>query len=174
MIALIDTTAETLIKLLEVIIWPGTLLIIILMFRSQFKNAMGRMGSFKADSTGISMTFEPKLDAAKKVFAALKPGGSSKSTPKLQGTVAATGTPREQLDQIASELKTTLVELGEEANLNVAGKPGKELCVELERSGVITHESGTLIATLLEVISAAPATISQSQADEITAMYRAI
>lgn len=174
MIISIDITAEVLIKLLEVIIWPLTLFIIILMFRSQFKNAMGRMGSFKADSSGISMTFEPKLDAAKKVFAALKPGGTSKSTAKLQGTVPVSGTPMEQLNKISTELHTTLTELGQEANLNVSGKSGKELSDELGRSGVITHESSTLIGTLFDVISSAPPTISQKQVDEITAMYKSL
>ncbi|MBT8261495.1 MAG: hypothetical protein KJO05_01655 [Bacteroidia bacterium] len=171
---LVTVQTESLIKLLEIIIWPLTLFLIILMFRKQFRNAMERMGSFKADATGISMSFEPKLDAAKKIFSALKPEGVSKSATSLHERTTFTGTPKEQLGQMKAELHTSLVELAQEANLDSNGKSTSALNRELAQKSIVKNESYHLIEALLEVINAAPAAISQAQVSEIQEMYNSI
>jgi hypothetical protein len=165
---------DSLIKLLEIVIWPLTLFLIILMFRKQFRNAMERMGSFKADATGFSMSFEPKLDAAKKIFSALKPDGTSKSAVSLHEHKTFTGTPLEQLGQMKAELHTSLVELAEEANLDSRGKSTALLNRELAQKAVVKNDSYHLIEALLEVIDSAPTTVSQSQVTEIQDMYNTI
>lgn len=165
---------ESILKLLEIIIWPATLFIIILLFRKQFKDAMERLGSFKADATGISMSFEPKLDAAKKIFSALKPEGTAKSAASLHESTVFTGSPQEQLSQIKSELHSSLVELAEEANVDAAGKSTAALNRELAERSIVKKDSFHLIEALLDVISAAPPSITQSQVSEIKQMYNSI
>lgn len=174
LILLLSMQAETFLRLVEIIIWPLTLFVIIMMFRGQFRNAMERLGSFKADASGISLSFEPKLDAAKKIFAALQSDDAAKSGVSLKPTNNFTGTPQEQLSQIKAKLHSTLVELAAEAQVATSGKSAAALCKELQQRGVIKNDSGHLIGALLEVIDAAPATISQAQLDEIEKMYNSI
>ena len=173
-IALTALQIDSVLKLLEIIIWPATLFVIILLFRKQFKDAMERLGSFKADATGISMSFEPKLDAAKKIFSALKPEGTAKSTVSLHESTSFTGSPQEQLRQIKTELHNSLVELAEEANINPSGKSTAALNRELADRSIVKKDSYHLIEALLDVIAAAPPSITQSQVSEIKQMYNSI
>ena len=165
---------DILIKILEVVIWPGTMLIIIFMFRNQFRSAMGRLGSFEASATGVSMTFEPKLDKAKALFKTLKPESLSKNAVNIASSKDIKGTPIEQVSAMRHELFSTLSELGQESNLNVQGKSAHELCSDLEKSGVISHDNATLMHAILDVLNAANANVSQDQVDEIRSMIDSI
>lgn len=133
-----------------------------------------RVGSFKASSSGLEMTFAPQLDAAKTLFGELRPDSVSKSSTTLGSSERMTGTPYDQLLQIKSELKQTLTELAQEAGISVSGKSSLQLCAELEKSGVINHENGQLMYSLLTVINSANAGVTQAQVDDIYSMYKSI
>ncbi|MCW5519390.1 hypothetical protein J1N09_06045 [Aureitalea sp. L0-47] len=165
---------EMLVRLIEILIWPVTVLIIVLLFRSKIKGVIHRVGSFKASSSGVEMTFAPQLDAAKKMFKQLRPDSVSKSVTTLESSERPSGTPYEQLLQIKFELEQSLTELAQEASISITGKSSLQLCAELEKSGVINHENGQLMRSLLTVIDAANAGITQAQVDEINTMYKAI
>jgi hypothetical protein len=64
---------EMVIKLIEIIIWPIILFVIISLFKRNFQSTFQRLGSFKADATGIAITFEKQLEATKQWFANIKP-----------------------------------------------------------------------------------------------------
>ena len=169
-----SSSLELLIKLLEVIIWPITLLIIILLFRRKFSNAISRLGSIKADSSGISMTFESMLGAAKAKFTSLKPDAIAKSEARVLGQTVQTQKPYKQLVEIKAKLEKTLVDLAEEEGMEVAQKSSATLCKELEQRGIISRENSALMVSLMEVVNAAPLKISQDQVDDIKAMYNSI
>ena len=46
------------------IVWPITLLALILIFRNHLKNLFGKLSSIDASSTGISLRFEQEIDTA--------------------------------------------------------------------------------------------------------------
>ena len=164
---------DVIIRILEIVIWPLTVLVIILLFRRQFNNAMSRLGSFEASATGVSMTFEPKLDQAKKIFNELKPGGVKKSV-SIMGTDAPSGTPMEQVTRLRNDIDSTLIELSRENNIDLSGKSTTVLCSELAGKGIISSDNGRLLGALLEVLNAANSNITQTQVDEIRQMYNSI
>lgn len=165
---------DIILKILEVVIWPITILIIISMFRSQFRSAMDRLGSFEASATGVSMSFEPKLDQAKKLFNELKPGGKKKSAVGIMGQDSPTGTPMEQVAKLRGEIDSTLLEMSRENNIDLNGKSSTTLSTELADKGVISRDNSKLLIALLEVLNSANANISQKQVDEIREMYNSI
>ena len=55
-------TFENINQLISHIIWPLTVLIILWMYRRHLSGVIKRLGSFEAGATGISMTFDNKLE----------------------------------------------------------------------------------------------------------------
>ncbi|NNM22624.1 MAG: hypothetical protein HKO54_03650 [Flavobacteriaceae bacterium] len=168
------TTIELIIKLIEILIWPLVTLVVILLFRSKVLEMVDRMGSFKAGSSGLEMTFQPKLDAAKKLFDELRPGGTAKAMRSLGAQESIPGTPYDQLKHIEDKLITTLKELAQESNIPIENKSSVTLAKELGKSGTINPTSGMLIQTLLKLISEAGPSVNQFQADEIIGMYQSL
>ena len=165
---------EMFVRMAEILIWPLTVLIIVLLFRKKISGVIHRVGSFKASSSGLEMTFAPQLDAAKKLFFQLRPDAVSKSAAILGNAEKPSGTPYEQLMQIKSELQQTIYELAQESNIAVSGKSNVQVCKTLEKTGVINNENSKLIQSLLMVIDAADPSISQNQVDDISSMYKAL
>jgi hypothetical protein len=64
---------EMVIKLIEIIIWPITLFVIILLFKRNFQSTFQRLVSIKANAASISITFEKQLEATKQWFDNIKP-----------------------------------------------------------------------------------------------------
>jgi len=49
---------QLIIDILEVVTWPITLLLLIILFRKYFISALSRLGSLQAGATGFTMTFD--------------------------------------------------------------------------------------------------------------------
>jgi len=168
------SAVDVIIKILEIVIWPSTLFGVILVFRKQFNNAMGRLGSFEANATGISLSFEPKLDQAKEVFGQLRSAGMAKSAPGGINQQRFKGTPMEQVTRLHEEIDQTLIGIATENNIDLSGKSTAMLCKELAEKSLISKEKGRLLHALLEVLNSANAYITQQQVDEILEMYNSI
>ena len=165
---------EMFLRMAEILVWPVTVLIIILFFRRKIQGVIQRVGSFSASASGVEMTFAPQLDVAKKLFSKLRPDAVSKSTTILESDDLPTGTPYEQLTQIKSELQQTITELAQESSISTSGQSNVQLCRSLEKSGVINHENSQLMQSLLTVINAADVDISQNQVNDINSLYKAL
>ena len=165
---------EMVVRITEIVIWPVTALIIVLLFRRKIMGVIHRVGSFKASTSGVEMTFAPQLDAAKKLFSKLRPNAVSKSTPALENSTSYSGSPYEQLKQIESELQQTVVELAQEAGISPTGKSNLQLCNALEKSGVVNNENSKLMQALFHVIHKADKSVSQNQVNEIISLYKAL
>jgi nucleotide-binding universal stress UspA family protein len=168
------SAVDVIIKILEIVVWPSTLFGVILVFRKQFNNAMGRLGSFEANAAGVSMSFEPKLDQAKEVFGQLRSAGKAKSAPGGINQQRLKGTPMEQVAKLHEEIDATLIALAKENHIDLSGKSTPVLCNELTNKGIIAKEKGRLLHALLEVLNSANAYITQQQVDEILEMYNSI
>ena len=62
---------QHLIRIIEIIIWPATLIVVLILFKKNIKSIFDRVGSFEASATGLSMTFQEKIEETKKSDARL-------------------------------------------------------------------------------------------------------
>ncbi|WP_152558121.1 hypothetical protein [Altibacter lentus] len=164
---------ELLVNLIEVVIWPVTLLVILFYFRRSFQEIFKRMGSLKVDSSGIAMTFEKLLEETKDKFKKTKPEAVAKGNIDLQQH-SDIRTPFEQVMDIKVLMENSLFELAEEAQLDTQGKTPVLLAHELARKNVISHENSELMRSLLILVNSAKPDISRRQAEEINVLYKAI
>ncbi len=164
---------ELIIRLIEVIIWPVTLLAIFILFRKNFEGAFKRLGALKADSSGISLTFEKELEKAKSTFEIYKPEEMAigKSNLDIQ---SINDPPYQQLMTIKKSLEKALIDLATEEEIEVSSKSFPSLCDALTAKGIINPEKSELTQSLLKVVNLAGTNITSSQIHQIKKMYNAL
>jgi len=166
---------ELIIKLLEVLIWPITLLIILFVFRKYFIGALKRLGSITASSTGISMTFDKKIEAAKKLLQNIKPKVISKTTTGLNIEVdKSKRTPFSELQKIDTELTDYITNIAKTNNIDTTNKSSLALCNQLQEVGVITIQKSKLIKSLLDIVLSANMSFSEKHLKVVKDIFRAI
>lgn len=165
---------ELLIKLVEVTIWPLTLLLILFLFKKNFADAFNRLGAIKADSTGLSLTFEKALETTKSKFQMNKPEEMFKSNSIIQNEDSTSTPPYKQLMDVKESLETAIIELATEEGMETLGKNSNLLINDLKNKGVLNNQKSELIQALLHLIQMARMDISQTQINEIKKMYYAL
>jgi len=165
---------ELVVKLLEATIWPITLLLIIFFFRKHFASAFNRIGSLKADTSGITMTFASVLNETKKKFNDVISTSSEKSGASINSLKVDEKVPYKQLIEIKESLDNTLTDIAKEKGLIIENKSSMDICQELERKGIISYEKSDLMLSLLKVVNLATLTITQTQVDDIKTLYNNI
>lgn len=162
---------EAIIKLFEVILWPFTLLFILIFFRKYLSNAMQRIGSMKVDNTGISMTFDKALEQTKEVFNKIRPEQVAKGMKALGGDFE---TPYEQLKTVKGKLESTLAFLATEQGISIQNTSYGEICKQLVAKGSLSEDQSKLMQSLLQVMNTATTSITQKQVEEIKVLYGSI
>ncbi len=166
---------ELTIKLLEVLIWPITLLIILFVFRKHFIGALKKLGSITASSTGISMTFDKKIEAAKNLLKEIKPKVISKSATGINiGTDKIKETPFSELMDIKSKVTTNLKNIAKTNNIELENKSSLALCNQLQEVGIITIQKAKLIISLLDIASSANMSFSEKYLKVVKDIFKAI
>lgn len=165
-------TIQDLLSLLNIIIWPGCLLTIILLFRKSISASFSRLGSITASSSGLSLNFESALEAAQEVFEEDVPSGTSKSFGKLG--METTLKPYERLVEIKKSIDTVLLEMAVENSIPVTGKSQGSILAELAQRDIITPTNRLKFQRLVTAVDAAPISISHDQAAQLQFMYDAI
>lgn len=165
---------EMFIKLIETLIWPITLLIIILLFRKNFQNVFNRLGSIKADTTGIAITFDKELEATKKLFEKIKPKVTSKSGVGIKTQVNREGTPYNQVMNVRNDLVDYLISKSETAGLKVDVQFPNQMSTQLLAHNSIATEKAQMINALLHLTEKADINTSQAQADVIHKLFNQI
>lgn len=163
-------TVQDLINLLDVIIWPLTILAIVILFRNRLSDAIQRVQSIQADATGISLTLEKKLAAAKNLLMGIKPV-TAKSTPKPASSVDKTLSPYQQLLQIQNKLHTRLDELVIKNQLKFKELNPLELTEKLAEIGVIRIDQARCVTAALDISYAADATVTQEQVNVVIELF---
>jgi hypothetical protein len=161
-------------RLIEVLIWPVVFFIIILLFRKNFKEAMGRLGSLRADATGISLGFTQVLARSKGTFNKLRPGAAAKSMSSLGTKTKEDKEPYMQLIEIKENLNKTILDLAKDDGMEVDNKSIESICRELSKKKIISAENEELMLSLIEVVNAARTDITQAQVDDIKALWHSI
>jgi hypothetical protein len=163
---------QDVIKLIEVLIWPLSLVIVILMFRKNISASFNRLGSITASSSGLSLNFESALEAAQEVFEQGDSSGSSKSFGKL-GT-ETTLKPYETLVDIKKSIESLLLKLAIEHSVTIAGKSQESIVADLAQRNIINPKKSLKFQRLVAAVDAAPMSISHNQAAQLQEMYDTI
>ncbi len=172
--SIISFGVDELTDILEVVIWPITLLLIILMFRSSFRSAFDRLGSIKADATGFSATFEKKLEDTTQKFKKTRKVATPKSVAGvgIQGTT--TESPFRQLVEIKEGLNKTILDLAKDGGIDVSSMSMVNVCAVLGDKKIISKENSELMQSLITLIDSARTDITQAQVDQIKALWHSI
>lgn len=170
--AITKDTFEVFVMLIDSIIWPLVLLIILILFRRNFANAIQRLGSLTANKEGLSLTFQSKLDRAKGLFSGLKPNGISKSSSLHSNITSGTGSPQEEVRLIHSSIKKSLEDIADQQGIDVSGKSALEICVIFKDIGVFDLKKAQMAQTLLELTSSPDTDISHEQVNELKLLYQ--
>jgi len=165
-------TSENFDDLLGHIIWPLTLVLILLIFKRNLSHVFKRMGSFSASATGVSMTFDAQIEAAeaevlKKREIKTKSGVRLKSS----GSKAKTKSPHYQLMTIRADLRDLIVKKAEEFNIETDHKSSLELRDELMDIDKLSPAKAHSFSLLINLTSSAGPEITKAQVKKIKNMY---
>ena len=163
---------EALAKLIGALAWPGTLLVILFLFRRGFAGAIKRIGGFKVDSSGISLDFNDEIAAVKDVLGGLKQAATAKSAGQIQ--TKATQTPFVQLVNLKSEISDALDRRARAADL--AQGPGgiENRLDQLVGHGQMDNTQAEMVRSLTGLIDKAKRDVTQQQVDQIESLYKEI
>ena len=171
---------EQLIRIIEIIIWPATLVIVLFMFKKNITGIIGRIGSIEASASGLSMTFQEKIEETKKLLpqAALQPsqnasGTKSKSSVKIPSPKKKiqAENPYQTLLAIRDALNKEIILKAHQNNVNTDNKSSVEISNELKTIGVLTIQKTKAFQSLLDLTNAADPGISQDQANQVNHLY---
>lgn len=160
------------IDLIEVIIWPLTVLTIIIIFRKYVGEVIQRLGSVSADGTGISLTFDKKIAAAKQMLKKIKPKLTSKSAPQILIESTKGKGPYEQVLNIKANLESQLHTIAQSNALDHSTMDSNELIEKLKETGVLNIQNADLIEAIFDLCNAANSKITQHQVNEINMLYK--
>ncbi len=175
----VPNTLDQLIKLIEVIIWPLTVIGALFLYRKNFKNILSRVGNLKIGPNGLEMTLlEKTLEEAKSLIPFKNPmliendgkvilskdgskiipnieGGSTPETsqPNTQYHTNHADTPHLELlelqEAINQKLKGKLVNNG----ITNTGSSNFSLTSDLENHKVINNQTSTQLKKLIELMN---------------------
>jgi len=162
---------EVMVLLIDTIMWPLVFLLFLLIFRKPFTEAIKRIGSFKADGSGIQLSFEKRIEATKKLFQQIKPAMQSKSGYDIQPVSKENTTAYAKILEIHSKVVEDLSRLSEKEHITTTGNPPTLIIEQLKEIGVITIQQAKMTLALLELTDTADTAATASQADNIKILY---
>mgnify|MGYP001815898979 CR=1 FL=1 len=158
------TTLQDIIKLLDVIVWPFTIIIVLFLFKKNLSNVIGRLGSFEASAQGISMTFQKKMEeTANKLL----PAGKSKSSITI-----TSGTPNEQLNALRLNLEKQINDIAKRNNLETNNMRHIEIANKLVDAGGMTLQKSRAFSALHDLTNSGDSKVSQAQVDKVKLMIK--
>lgn len=167
---------EQIIKLLDVIIWPLTVLLGLLFFRKNIGKILSSLGSIKAGASGLEMNFiEDKLEEATKligigsagIFAkdgsGIIPKDGSGIIPKPgSGIIPKDGsdivpkkshaeTPYQELLELQDDINQKLKNIATSNSITISGSSNYALTNELADKQIIKGHIASQLKTLIEL-----------------------
>lgn len=159
-VADVKSTFTEITDLIDKIVWPLAVVVILLIYKKYLAGVISRVGSFSANASGISMTFQDKLDQLPK---------SVKLLTKTGVNVVA-NSPNEQLRAIRSQMETDLKFFATKIGMDVTDLSMSEIFVQLKDKGKITNQKSKAFTALYELAGSTDPGISQSQVDQVKLM----
>lgn len=159
------------VELLKVIIWPLTLLIIVFKFKTFFGSALNRMQSLDASATGISMTFQEKIEEAKTLLNKSK--GALQNRAKMSVSESNDSAYKRVLD-IKASLLDFLSEKARSKGIKPEKYNPKSLSTHLAEIGLFTLQQQKAINTVFDLANSATPSITKDQAQIVEDLYDSI
>ena len=178
-VAEIPNSIDQLIKLIEVIIWPLTVVGALFIYRKNFKHILSRVGNFKIGPNGLEMTLlEKTLEEAKSIIPFKNPlltandretiiskdGG--KITPKTEGDTTPTAsqvetqyqtnhadTPLLELLELQEAINKKLKSVLTQNGVSNTGSSNFSLTNDLENHKIINNQTTSQLKKLIELMN---------------------
>jgi len=165
-------TSENFDNLISHLIWPLTVIIILLIFRKNLAHIFKRLGSLEATAQGLSMTFDNQIEEAESVVFS-KPEALSKSGVKIKSGISSPKpkSPHYQLLAIRADLREMILEKAQGCNIDAQNKSSLELRDELIDKGELTSGKAHAYTVLINLTSSAGPEITNAQVKKIKYMY---
>lgn len=151
---------EQIIKLLDVIIWPLTVLIGLLFFRKHIGKIISSLGSIKAGAQGFEMNFiEDKLQEATKLIGIGSSGISAKDgggiNPKSGGGISPkkshAETPYQELLELQDSINQKLKTIASQNGMTTTSVSNFALTNELTDRDIIKPHTARELKALIEL-----------------------
>lgn len=159
------------IHLIEALIWPITILIILYWFRKEFRSNLGRLQSFDASASGVSIAFSERLEKAKKMAKTL-----TAATAKSGSHIHVTQKPgyQQQLKKMATTVHEKLVSQASTSSIDVTGLSTIDLSSALVEIGSMQFEEAQLINTFTQLCATAQDDLTDEQFRDIQSIFKVI
>jgi hypothetical protein len=167
-------TLDLLIKLIDTLIWPFTLFAIVFIFRKNFREAFNRLGSFKADASGIAFTFDKQIEDTKELFQKLKPQPITKEGVGIKTYVNQSDSPYKQILEVRSNIINFLKLKSDEAGIVTESYSPVALAERLNDVSAISLPQTKMIQAMLKITNDADANATRAQANEINELFHKI
>ncbi len=160
---------DSFIKLVDIIIWPMTILIILGWFRTELKSFFGNLKKIEASADGFVLeSFEKQLAKTRALFTDV---GTAKSAQPIGGSESVfsrdlTMSPLEQLQKWDSQLRSQIL-----SKSRTDGHTAEEALVLLKTQGVITFSDFERLEQLLGLGKRTPTKVSQALLSELETFY---
>ncbi len=168
------STFELIIQLIDALIWPLTLLLILLIFRRHLAEVILRLGTFKADKTGIELSFDKKIEATKKMFQQIQPATIAKSGGDINAFPEENDSPFGRILKARSDLINRLKIICEKEGVPVNGLSPELITEKLKINGAMTLQQAKMVQAMLEVTAAADSSATEGQASEVENLMKKI
>ncbi len=168
------STFELIIKLIDALIWPVTLLCILLIFRRHLSEVILRLGTLKADKTGIELSFDKKIEATKQMFKQIQPSSIAKSGGDIRVFPEEDRSPYGRIQKVRTQLVNSLMRISDNSKIQMEGLRPESLAEVLKRKGAISPEKAQMVSAMLEVTASATATATEKQAEEVENLMKRI
>lgn len=162
------------VNLLEVVIWPLTLLVIIFLFRDNFKEILKRIASIEASATGISLTFKEVAEEAKELASAVTPLAIAKSGIQINPRKESSKSPKEIIRSVQAEMESMLRQMGQEHGIPSNNLSTRDIAIALEQKNLLTYPQRKLIEHINRLIAISHDGVTDSQAKEIQNLRNAL
>lgn len=166
---------QHLIRIIEIIIWPATLIVVLILFKKNIKSIFDRVGSFEASATGLSMTFQEKIEETKKlvpISASSSNSGGLKSKSSVKIPVGRKKsrkgqTPYESLLGIRDVLNNQIILKAQKHNINTNNLSSIDISNKLKEIGALTIQKAKAFQALIQLTNSADSSISQDQVNQV-------
>lgn len=154
------TTFTEITELIDKIVWPLAVVVILLIYKKYLAGVISRVGSFSANASGISMTFQDKLDQLPKSVKLL-----TKS-----GVQVAAQSPNDQLRNLKLQMEADINKLAANNGIDSTSLSMSEIFTQLKDKGKLTNQKSKAFIALYELAGSTDPGISQSQVDQVKLM----
>lgn len=157
-------------KLIDILAWPLTVLIVLFGFKKYVAGVIKRIGSIQAGAGGISLTFSEQIEQAKSRLAELKRPEST-STKKISSTLTPAVI---ELNRVKKSFTHTIHSFAQKQGVKVENKSLYTLVEHLKDEGYLHTDTANMIFVVEQVLQKATPAVTMQQVEELKLLVNEI